>query len=229
MTTETKTETHIKAVNVEKIYRLGSRDVPALRGVSLELERGDYVALCGPSGSGKTTFLNLLGCLDLPSKGEVKIGGRDIGQMTDNELAHFRARRMGFIFQTFNLLPVLSALENVEYPLLKLALPEAERRERSRQALKQVGLEAVSDHRPDQLSGGQRQRVAIARSFVHRPELIIADEPTANLDKKTAGEILDIIGALVRDLKLTVIVATHDPVVMERTRRRIQISDGLIV
>jgi putative ABC transport system ATP-binding protein len=217
---------HVRAINVEKRYLLGSNEVLALRGISLEVGHGEYVSLCGSSGSGKTTLLNLIGCLDVPSTGEIYISDRNISRMTDKELAGFRASQLGFVFQTFNLLPVLSAIENVEYPLIKQSLSNKERLDKARAALARVGLEKFGTHRPDQLSGGQRQRVAIARAFVHGPELIIADEPTANLDKKTSGEILDLIGELNVSLGITVIVATHDPKVMERTRRTVQISDG---
>jgi len=221
-------EPFIRAVEVEKTYHLGETLVTALKGITLSLERSDFVALAGSSGSGKTTLLNLIGCLDTPTKGEISIGGRNVSHMTDDELAEFRRTQLGFIFQTFNLLPVLSAVENVEYPLLKIKMTASERRERALTALKRVGLSHVAAHRPDQLSGGQRQRVAIARALVHEPELIIADEPTANLDKATAGEILDLLAELNRSMGLTLIIATHDPLVMARTRRTVHISDGRI-
>lgn len=216
----------IRTVHLSKFYELGSNQVWALRDVSIELEAGDFVALVGTSGSGKTTLLNLLGCLDTPSKGEIFIGSQNVNLLSDDELAKFRGARLGFVFQNFNLLPVLSATENVEYPLIGQKMSSAERRARALEALDSVGLSHVAHHRPNQLSGGQRQRVAIARAFVHKPELIIADEPTANLDKKTAGEILDLLGELNQLHKNTVIVATHDPLVIERTRRQVQISDG---
>lgn len=219
---------HVEAVDVRKSYRLGENDVWALRGVSLNLQQGEFVALCGSSGSGKTTLLNLFGCLDLPTQGKIVIGGRDISTMTDDELARFRATRLGFVFQTFNLLPTLSAAENVEYPLLGQGLTAKARRAAALESLRLVGLEGYADRRPDQLSGGQRQRVAIARAFVRRPPLIIADEPTANLDKKTAGEVLDLIGELNVKTGNTVIIATHDPLVMQRVRRIVNISDGVL-
>ena len=221
-------ESHVRAVDVHMQYMLGKNLVRALNGVSIDLGRGEYVALCGSSGSGKSTLLNLIGCIGVPTKGEIHIAGREINQMTDYELAQFRARKLGFVFQTFNLLSVLSAVENVEYPLLKSGMNREDMRKTALGALDQVGLGKFGHHRPDQLSGGQRQRVAIARAFVHKPELIIADEPTANLDKTTANEILDLIGQINREFGVTVIVATHDPLVMSKTRRIIQISDGLI-
>lgn len=223
-------EIHVRTSDVQKYYRCGENHVWALRGVSIELAYGEFVALCGSSGSGKTTLLNLLGCLDKPSAGGIHIGGRNVSQMTDRELADFRATRLGFVFQTFNLIPVLSAYENVEYPLLKnRSLSRRERNERVLDALARVGLERFVSHRPGELSGGQRQRVAIARAFVHKPQLIIADEPTANLDRKTAIGILDLMAEMNLSMGLTVVVATHDPLVVERTDRAIQIADGRLV
>lgn len=219
---------HIRAVGVEKSYELGQNTVHALRGVNLEVKRGEILALCGTSGSGKSTLLNLLGCLDQPTTGQIVFAGRAVNTLSDADLAKFRASQLGFVFQTFNLLPVLSAVENVEYPLLKNKVPTDTRRAQALEALKLVGLENHSHHRPDQLSGGQRQRVAIARAVVHRPEIIIADEPTANLDKRTAGEILDLLVDMNKRLGVTIIIATHDPLVMSRVRRVIDISDGMI-
>lgn len=217
----------IQATDLKKKYILDENEVWALNGISVEIEKAGFVALCGSSGSGKSTLLNLLGCLDVPTAGEIIIGGHKINEMNDHDLSAFRAAKLGFIFQTFNLLPVLSAAENVEYPLLKLKIANDERQERVQQALASVGLAKFGDHRPGQLSGGQRQRVAIARAIVHKPELIIADEPTASLDKKTAGEVLDLLGQLNRDLGITLVVATHDPLVMNKARRQIYISDGV--
>ncbi len=219
----------VRVCDVKKSYAMGSNVVNALQGISFEVQPGELVALCGSSGSGKTTLLNLIGCLDVVGAGEIHIGDKDVGKMSDREVAQFRAERLGFIFQTFNLLPVLTTLENVEYPLLKLKLSKSERRERATAALKQVGLDHHHDHRPDQLSGGQRQRVAIARAIVARPELVVADEPTANLDKKTANEILDLLCDLNKRLGVTVIVATHDPYVMRRMKRLVSISDGRLI
>lgn len=225
----TNSAAHIRAVNVSKSYFLGGNEIHALRQVSVTLERGDFVALCGSSGSGKTTLLNLFGCLDSPTQGQIFIGNREINQMADSALANFRCEHLGFIFQTFNLMPVLTALENVEYALVKKRMPAQQKRKLALEALTQVGLGQHHDRRPSQLSGGQRQRVAIARAFVRRPELIIADEPTANLDKATAAEVLDLMSQLNKETKSTVILATHDPDAMKRARRRIDISDGKIL
>ena len=222
------TETFVRTVGVQKSYAIGDNEVFALRGVTLDLARGEFVALCGTSGSGKTTLLNLIGCLDMPTAGEIVIGGQAVNRLNDSELAHFRATQLGFVFQTFNLIPVLSAVENVEYPLLRKNLSARQRREVALGALAKVGLEKFASHRPDELSGGQRQRVAIARAFVHGPELIIADEPTANLDSKTAAGILDLLGELNLTLGITIVVATHDPRVVERTDRTVHIVDGLL-
>ena len=219
---------HVEALRVSKSYILGGNEVCAVRDVSLRLDRGEFVALCGSSGSGKTTLLNLIGCIAAPSSGRIFITGREVSLLNDLELADFRASHLGFIFQTFNLLPVLTALENVEYALLRRRTNAGERREIARAALAQVGLSKYEHHRPSQLSGGQRQRVAIARAFVRRPELIIADEPTANLDKTTAGEILDLMAQLNQSTGSTVIMATHDAMAMARAKRRIDISDGLV-
>jgi putative ABC transport system ATP-binding protein len=226
--TKLKSQSLIQATDLKKKYVLDENEVWALNGVSVEIEKAGFVALCGSSGSGKSTLLNLLGCLDVPSAGEIVIDGFKVNEMNDRDLSAFRAAKLGFIFQTFNLLPVLSAAENVEYPLLKLKIAKDEREERVQKALTSVGLAKFGDHRPGQLSGGQRQRVAIARAIVHQPELIIADEPTASLDKKTATEVLDLLGQLNRDLGITLVVATHDPLVMNKARRQIFICDGVI-
>lgn len=229
VTQEAEGDTHVETIGVSKSFMLGGAEIPAVREVSLRLERGEFLALCGSSGSGKSTLLNLLGCLAHPTEGRVIIGGQDVGQLTDRELSAFRAEKLGFVFQNFNLLPVLSAVENVEYPLFKQDdLTRMERRERALFALSQVGLVDFASRRPSELSGGQRQRVAIARAFVHRPQLIIADEPTANLDKRTAGEVLDLMARLNENTGSTVILATHDPMAMARARRRVEISDGKV-
>jgi putative ABC transport system ATP-binding protein len=219
----------IRSIKVRKIYRLGGNDLVALHNVSLDIVKGEFAALSGSSGSGKTTLLNLLGGLDSPTHGEIQIENNRITSLSDNDLALFRARDLGFIFQTFNLLPVLSALENVEYPLLKSKLTTAERRKMGHEALNLVGLSGHAAHRPNQMSGGQRQRVAIARAIVHRPKIILADEPTANLDKKTAAEIINLLSELNSNLGVTIVVATHDPDVIKRAKRSIHISDGQLV
>lgn len=220
---------HIRVESVSKSHWLGETQVAALQSATLEIAPGEFVALCGSSGSGKTTLLNLLGCIAKPTKGRIWIGEREVGTMNDSELAKFRATSLGFIFQNFNLLPVLSALENVEYALIESGLTGAERSERAMQMLNSVGLGKFAHHRPDQLSGGQRQRVAIARAFVRIPQLIIADEPTANLDRKTAEEILDLMSEMNRKTGSNVIMATHDPLAVSKAGRIIRISDGKIV
>lgn len=222
-------ETIVSVQNVKKSYKLGRKDVQALAGVTLEIQAREFVALAGSSGSGKTTLLNLIGCLDMPSSGAISVFGLDTQQARDVELSRLRGSRLGFIFQNFNLIPVLSALENVEYGLLHLASSRKERRERAEAALVKVGLRERVEHRPDELSGGQRQRVAIARAIVHSPQLIVADEPTAALDKKTAAEILDLLQRLQTEMNVAVVLASHDPLALSRAARVVQLSDGLIV
>lgn len=214
--------------DVKKTYLLGRKDVLALRGVSLSIKKGEVVALAGTSGSGKSTLLNLLGCLDEPSEGQVKVFGMSTAGSSDQDLSRVRAERIGFIFQNFNLIPVLTALENVEYALVDRAMSSQERTQLAKQALQRVGLGDRIDHRPDELSGGQRQRVAIARAIVHKPSLIIADEPTAALDKKTAVEILDLLQAIRQEMGVTVIMASHDPLVLSKVDRVVHLSDGRV-
>ncbi len=209
-------------------YRLGETLVEALRGVDLEIARGELVAVAGPSGSGKSTLLHLLGGLDEPDAGRILVDGVDLAALGDRERTLLRRRRLGFVFQTFNLVPVLSALENVEYPLLLDGRPAAERRRRAAEALAAVGLAGRLGHRPDQLSGGERQRVAIARAVVHAPLALLADEPTGNLDSATAAEILDLLEGLCRERGTTIVVATHDPALVARSPRRIALHDGRI-
>lgn len=223
-----KSAAQIEVQKVSKTYWIGGNEVHAVRDVSLVIPGGDFLAICGSSGSGKTTLLNILGGLAAVTKGEVIIGDRNISKMSDEELSRFRAERLGFVFQNFNLFPVLTALENVEYALLGVNISAGERRERAMQTLKKVGLGERSGNRPDQLSGGQRQRVAIARAFVREPQLIIADEPTANLDRHTAVEILDLMGQLNQVTGSTVIMATHDPLAISKARRRVDIADGVL-
>jgi len=214
---------------VEKRYQLGKREVAAVRGVSFEVERGAFLALAGPSGSGKTTILNLLGALDQPSSGTVEIDGQSTGGLSDNALADFRNAHLGFVFQTFNLIPVLTARENVEFPLLLLGSGSAgERASRAETMLATVGLEGLSDRRPTELSGGQQQRVAIARALVKEPSLVLADEPTANLDSDTAGEVMALMRAMNERLGTTFVFSTHDPLVMGHARRIVRLRDGRI-
>jgi putative ABC transport system ATP-binding protein len=211
-----------------KRYRLGETDVNALDGVTLDIYPGETVILSGPSGSGKSTLLQLIGCLDTPSRGSVNVLGLDTQIQSDNALSEFRARHLGFVFQTFNLIPVLSVYENVEYPLL--LNKEAGRKEKIMTILQKVGLEKLAHQYPNALSGGQRQRVAIARALVHQPKLLIADEPTANLDRKTGDQVLDIMFDLATTSNTAVVVSSHDPkIIAETDKRQIHLVDGVII
>jgi putative ABC transport system ATP-binding protein len=220
----------VRFENVFKEYMLGEQQVQALKGINLEIEEGVFLAIAGPSGSGKSTMLNLIGCIDTPSAGKVYINDQDISGKTPDQLSTLRARTIGFIFQTFNLFPVLSAEENVEYPLLQFKeLGAAERRERTVKFLDIVGLSKFAHHRPNQLSGGQRQRVAIARALVTHPKIILADEPTANLDHRTGEGILELMKEINRRDKTTFIFSTHDARVMAMADRVIRIEDGQLI
>ncbi len=212
-----------------KRYALGATEVVALDGVDLEIRAGEFVAIAGPSGSGKSTLLHLLGALDSPDRGTVAIEGRDLATLTERERTLLRRRRLGFVFQSFHLVPVLSALENVEYPLWIDDVPAGERRARARALLRAVGLETRLDHRPDRLSGGERQRVAIARALVHRPAAVLADEPTGNLDSANGAAIFALMLSVRRDLGTTFVLATHDPALMASSPRRLELRDGRIV
>ena len=215
--------------SVHKRYRLGDQVVAALRGASLMVEEGEFLVLSGPSGSGKSTLLNIIGCIDSADSGEVIIEGEQVVGRSPSQLADLRVRTIGFVFQTFNLLPVLSAAENVEYPLLLMSeLSPAERKRRVNHYLGVVGLSDYAGHRPGQLSGGQRQRVAIARALAPQGRVILADEPTANLDRATGEEILDLMQALNRDSGVSFVFSTHDPKVMERADRLLHIEDGVV-
>ncbi|HWP60814.1 MAG TPA: ABC transporter ATP-binding protein [Candidatus Acidoferrales bacterium] len=219
----------VRVENVCKIYNLGNQLVQALRDVSLGIDEGDFLAIAGPSGSGKTTLLNLIGCIDTPTSGKIYIDGKLVSEQTPDQLADLRARSIGFIFQTFNLLPVLSAEENVEYPLLQFKeLSKKDRRDRVQFYLKVVGLEKFARHRPNELSGGQRQRVAIARALATKPRIILADEPTANLDHKTGASILELMKEINLVQKATFVFSTHDPAVMKMADRLIEMNDGQI-
>jgi putative ABC transport system ATP-binding protein len=218
----------IRLLDVTRTYPLGRVNVRALTGVSLDVDRGDFLALAGPSGSGKTTLLNLIGCIDKPDSGRILIDGVDVTAVPLHRLAATRRDTLGFIFQTFNLIPVLTAYENVEYPLLLQHVPAAERRKRVLDWLEQVGLSDQARQRPDQLSGGQRQRVAIARAMAGQPKLVLADEPTANLDSVTAAKILDLLETLNARTGCTFIFATHDPALMSRARRCVRMHDGAL-
>lgn len=216
--------------NVSKEYMLGEQHVQALKEINLDIEESVFLAIAGPSGSGKSTLLNLIGCIDTPSSGKIHINGQDISGKTPDQLSDLRARTIGFIFQTFNLFPVLSAEENVEYPLLQFKeLSTSERQERTVKFLDIVGLSKFAHHRPNQLSGGQRQRVAIARALATHPKIILADEPTANLDHKTGEGILKLMKEINRRDKTTFIFSTHDARVMAMADRLIRIEDGQLI
>jgi putative ABC transport system ATP-binding protein len=213
---------------IAKTYRLDAVDVPALVDVDLVILPNRFTVISGPSGSGKTTLLNLIGCIDRPDKGSLMVGGKPVQSMSDDALSDFRARQLGFIFQNFNLLPVLTAFENVEYPLVMAGMPAAERRARVAQLLEQVGLAAHGHRRPGQLSGGQRQRVAIARALARQPQIVLADEPTANLDSKTGEEIIALMRRMQQQQHVSFIFSSHDPKVLEAADDAVHIQDGRI-
>jgi putative ABC transport system ATP-binding protein len=210
-----------------KTYVMGSEEIHALRGVSLQLERGEYVAIMGPSGSGKSTLMNLIGCLDTPSKGSYLLNEKQVSQMNDNELAQIRNQEIGFVFQTFNLLPRASALQNVELPLVYGGVASKERQERARKALEKVELGSRMSHRPNELSGGQRQRVAIARALVNNPSILLADEPTGNLDSKTGAEIMALFARL-HQAGNTIVLVTHEADIAAFAHRTIHLRDGQV-
>lgn len=217
----------IRITGVKKIYDLGKAKVHALDGVDLRIYPNDYIAIMGPSGSGKSTLMNMLGCLDTPSEGQYLFGGEDVARMKDDSLADIRNRRIGFVFQSFNLLPRATVLRNVELPLVYAGVSKPERMERAREALDKVGLANRVDHRPNELSGGQRQRVAVARALVTNPSIILADEPTGNLDSKTGEEIIELFEALYQKGN-TIILVTHEESVARNARRLVRLRDGLI-
>jgi len=216
----------VEVRDLYKTYGAGPNLVEALRGVDLDMARAEFVGLIGPSGSGKTTFLNILGCLDRPTSGTVRIDDRDLFRQTPREMAQFRSRFVGFVFQDFNLFAVLSAYEKVEYPLLLAGVPSGERRRRVSEILERVGLGDKLKRRPTELSGGEKQRVAIARSLVHRPRIVLADEPTANLDSETGNGIVDLLSSLNRELETTFVICTHDRSLLDRVERVLEIRDG---
>ena len=218
----------IKLFDVGKRYMMGEEAFMALSGVNLRIDRNEYVALIGPSGSGKSTLMNLLGCLDTPSEGRYVLNGRDTSHMDDRELAQVRNREIGFIFQSFHLLPRMSVLQNVMQPLVYRGMPRAERQQRATEALARVGLADRMGHRPNQLSGGQRQRVAVARALVGEPSILLADEPTGNLDSRTSAEIMALFDAL-HGQGHTLVVVTHEPEIAAHCERTIRVSDGHIV
>jgi putative ABC transport system ATP-binding protein len=219
----------VRMRGVEKTYRVGAVDVPALKGVSLDIEPGTFTVLIGPSGSGKTTLLNLVGAIDAPTAGTVELCGKDLGSLEDDALSAFRARHVGFVFQGFSLVPVLSAYENVEYPLLLVGMGASERRSRTLAMLEAVGLSDQRDRRPNELSGGQKQRVAVARALVKRPDVVLADEPTANLDSRTGASIIELMHDVQAKFNTTFIFSTHDPQLMSHSDCTFAVRDGRLV
>jgi putative ABC transport system ATP-binding protein len=217
----------INIEHISKIYEVGSEKVHALMDVSLRIDKNEYVAIMGPSGSGKSTLMNMLGCLDTPTAGKYEFTGQNVSEMTDNDLAKIRNKEIGFVFQTFNLLPRSDALHNVELPLIYAGVPSSERKERAEQALVDVGLKERIHHKPNELSGGQRQRVAVARALVTKPSIILADEPTGNLDSKTGEEIMILFNEIYEKGN-TIILVTHEEYIAEHAARIVRLKDGLI-
>jgi putative ABC transport system ATP-binding protein len=217
----------INIEHISKIYKVGTEEVHALRDISISIDKNEYVAIMGPSGSGKSTLMNVLGCLDTPTAGKYEFNRHNVSEMNDNDLARIRNREIGFVFQTFNLLPRSDALHNVELPLIYSGVPTSERRERAKQALIDVGLENRIHHKPNELSGGQRQRVAVARALVTRPSIILADEPTGNLDSKTGEEIMLLFNEI-HDKGNTIILVTHEEYIAEHAARIVRLKDGLV-
>jgi putative ABC transport system ATP-binding protein len=218
----------LEAIDVTRTYQMGGVEVTALRGVSVRIDEGEFAAIVGPSGSGKSTLMHLLGCLDRPSTGTLRIGGREVARLSEGELAELRNSRVGFVFQSFHLLARTTAWENVALPLVYRGVARRERRRRAVEALVRVGLDHRLDHRPSQLSGGEQQRVAIARALVGEPQVVLADEPTGNLDTTTGHAVMDLLARLNAEQGVAIVLVTHEPDVAERTRRQIHIRDGRI-
>lgn len=217
----------IELKDIKKVYQIGTQKLYALNGVNISIEKGEYVALMGPSGSGKSTLMNSVGCLDTPSEGSYILNNKEVSSLKDNELAEIRNKEIGFIFQSFNLLPRMTALENVALPLIYAGVNSKERKERAEEALKSVGLEDRMDHRPNELSGGQRQRVAVARALINKPSLLLADEPTGNLDSKTSVEIMALFEKI-HQLGNTILVVTHEEDIAQHAKRIIRLKDGVV-
>ncbi len=218
----------VRTENVEKTYDENGIPVHALRGISMAVETGEFLVIAGPSGSGKTTLLNIIGALDVPTSGKVFLEGEDIGRKGRNEVATLRLTRLGFVFQAYNLIPVLTALENIEFTMMLCGIPERERHQRARTLMDELGIGGLADKRPNEMSGGEQQRVAVARAMVNDPSLILADEPTANLDSETAGTLLDLMERMNQEKKLTFIFSSHDAKVIDRARRLLILKDGRI-
>lgn len=219
----------VRLSNVVKTYKAGDVEVPAIKGISFDIPRQRFSMIVGPSGSGKTTLLNLIGCIDKPTRGGIVVGEQNVATLNDNAISDFRAQRVGFIFQNFSLIPVLSAWENIEYPLMLLGVPARERRERTNRMLEAVGLANQGKQRPNQLSGGQKQRVAIARALVKGPDFVLADEPTANLDSQTGASIVDLMRRMQEEYSTTFVFSTHDPHLMSHADETFTIRDGELV
>lgn len=221
-------QTVIELQNVKKIYKIGSIEVPALRGVSLKIARGEFVSIVGPSGSGKSTLMHLIGCLDIPSSGKVLFEGQDISTFDESELAEIRGQKIGFIFQNFNLITSLTAQENVELPLVFQDVPDKERKTRAQKLLEKMGLGTRMNHKPQEMSGGEQQRVAVARALVVEPSLILADEPTGNLDSHTSAEIMHLLKQLHERENKTIVLVTHEPGYADFADRKIHLRDGML-
>lgn len=219
----------IKLVGVTKIYKMGEVQVPALRGLDLDVERGEFVSVIGPSGSGKSTLMNIIGCLDTPTEGKVMVDGKNTQDLTESQLADLRGKKIGFVFQTFNLISTLTALENVELPMIFQGITKQDRLEKAKELLIHVGLEGRLHHRPAELSGGEQQRVAIARALVNDPQTILTDEPTGNLDSDSGDKILQVLKELNHDKNKTIVLVSHDPEAVKYAQRVVRIKDGRIL